>query len=70
VIWRALSFAVLDHARPAHAQKFDELAKTPPLGWNSWNRQGCDIDEKTVMRQADAMVSSGLKAAGYRYIDR
>ena len=65
----ALSFsATMVRSEPALAQKFVELAKTPPLGWNSWNRFGCNIDEKTVMRQADAMVSSGLKAAGYRYI--
>jgi len=65
----ALSFsATMVRSEPAQAQKFVELAKTPPLGWNSWNRFGCNIDEKTVMRQADAMVSSGLKAAGYRYI--
>ncbi|HWO08919.1 MAG TPA: glycoside hydrolase family 27 protein [Polyangiaceae bacterium] len=63
-----LLIAPLAHPQPAEAQKFAELAKVPPLGWNSWNRYGCNIDEKTVMRQADAMVSSGLKAAGYRYI--
>jgi alpha-galactosidase len=60
--------ASLVAAAPARAKKFVELQKTPPLGWNSWNRFGCNIDEKTVMRQADAMVSSGLKAAGYKYI--
>lgn len=44
------------------------LAPTPPMGWNSWNKYKCDIDEKMVMRQADAMASSGMKDAGYRYI--
>ena len=45
-----------------------DLAATPPMGWNSWNKFGCNIDEATVRREADAMAASGLAAAGYRYI--
>jgi len=44
------------------------LAPTPPMGWNSWNKFSCDINEALVRKQADAMVASGMKAAGYRYI--
>lgn len=44
------------------------LALTPPMGWNSWNKFGCNIDEATVRRVADAMVSSGMKDAGYTYV--
>jgi alpha-galactosidase len=44
------------------------LALTPPMGWNSWNKFGCKIDEKTVREIADAMVSSGMREAGYRYV--
>jgi alpha-galactosidase len=44
------------------------LALTPPMGWNSWNKFGCNIDEATVRRVADAMVSSGMKDAGYHYV--
>jgi len=44
------------------------LAPTPPMGWNSWNKFACDINEALVRKQADAMVASGMKAAGYRYI--
>ncbi|MFA6661718.1 MAG: glycoside hydrolase family 27 protein [Bacilli bacterium] len=51
----------------AFAQKFD-LAKTPPMGWNSWNKFGCKVNEKVVMKVADAIVSSGMQAAGYEYI--
>ncbi|MGA9658929.1 MAG: glycoside hydrolase family 27 protein [Asticcacaulis sp.] len=45
-----------------------DLAATPPMGWNSWNKYACNINEALVRKQADAMASSGLKAAGYRYI--
>ena len=38
------------------------LAKTPPMGWNSWNKFGCNVSEKFVEEMADAMVSSGMKA--------
>jgi len=52
------------------AQKFQGLAKTPPMGWNSWNRFQCEgINENVVRQGADALVSSGLKAAGYEYIN-
>ncbi|GAB2744627.1 glycoside hydrolase family 27 protein [Streptomyces bullii] len=43
-------------------------ALTPPLGWNSWNSFGCGITEAQVREAADAMVSSGMKAAGYQYV--
>ncbi len=45
------------------------LAPTPPMGWNSWNRFGCDIDEALIRETADAMVSSGMAAAGYTYVN-
>lgn len=51
-----------------YAQKFENLAPTPPMGWNSWNRFGCTINEKLVREAADAMVASGMKEAGYEYI--
>jgi alpha-galactosidase len=44
------------------------LAQQPPMGWNSWNHFGCDINEDIIKKMADAMVSSGMKAAGYKYI--
>jgi len=50
------------------AQKFDNLALTPPMGWNSWNKFGCDVSEKLIIEVADAMVSSGMAAAGYEYV--
>jgi alpha-galactosidase len=44
------------------------LALTPPMGWNSWNKFGCNVNEQVVRAAADAMVSSGMKDAGYQYI--
>lgn len=38
------------------AQKFEQLAQTPPMGWNSWNKFGCDVSEKLIMEIADAMM--------------
>jgi alpha-galactosidase len=45
-----------------------DLAKTPPMGWNSWNKFGCDISEKLVREMADALVASGMKDVGYQYV--
>jgi alpha-galactosidase len=46
-----------------------DLASTPPMGWNSWNKFAEKIDDKTVREIADAMVSSGMKDAGYVYVN-
>jgi len=50
------------------ARAGDGLAQTPPMGWNSWNKFGCNVSEKLVRGAADALVSSGMKAAGYTYV--
>jgi len=49
--------------------KYPNLAQTPPMGWNSWNTFACNIDEKLVRETADAMVASGMRDAGYRYVN-
>ena len=51
-----------------NAQKFEGLAMTPPMGWNSWNTFQTNISEKLVKETADKMVSSGMKDAGYQYL--
>lgn len=56
-------------AVPATAQKFDGLAQTPPMGWNSWNHFGCNVNEKLIRETADAIVSRGLRDAGYIYVN-
>ncbi len=45
------------------------LVRTPPMGWNSWNKFAGKIDDATVRAIADAMVASGMKDAGYTYIN-
>ncbi len=40
----------------------------PPMGWNSWNAFGCDIDENRILGAARALVTSGMRDAGYRYV--
>ncbi len=45
------------------------IAATPPMGWNSWNHFAGKIDDATVRAEADAMVSSGMRDAGYIYIN-
>jgi alpha-galactosidase len=51
-----------------HGQKFEKIAKTPPMGWNSWNKFSCNVSETLIMAMADAMVNSGMKDAGYEYV--
>ena len=46
-----------------------KLALTPPMGWNSWNAYGMDNSAKLTMGSADAMISSGLAAKGFNYIN-
>lgn len=49
-------------------ESFDSLALTPPMGWNSWNKFGCNVSDSLIKEMADAMVSSGMKDAGYEYV--
>ena len=46
----------------------DGLAQIPPMGWNSWNHFGCQINEELIKESARALVTSGMGHAGYRYI--
>ena len=45
------------------------LAPTPPMGWNSWNKFACNVSEELIHETADSMVSSGMRAAGYQYVN-
>ena len=54
---------------PLHPVSTNGLAKTPPMGWNSWNLFAGRIDDQTVRTMADALVSSGMRDAGYIYLN-
>lgn len=45
------------------------LAATPPMGWNTWNRFACDISESLAIETADVLASSGMRDAGYVYLN-
>ncbi len=51
------------------AQTSASLAPTPPMGWNSWNKFGCNVSDKLIREMANAVVSSGMQAAGYQYVN-
>ena len=50
------------------AEPDNGLLRTPPMGWNSWNHYHDQFDDATVRSTADAMVASGMVAAGYKYL--
>ncbi|MGW4942056.1 ricin-type beta-trefoil lectin domain protein [Actinoplanes sp. NPDC004185] len=59
---------VLAFAAPAQALD-NGLARTPQLGWNDWNTFGCNVTDSLIRQTADTMVSSGMAAAGYTYVN-
>jgi len=72
----------LEHSRPEaalppprlplpqlHDVPDNGLARTPPMGWNSWNKFAGKVDDATVRAIADAMVASGMQKAGYVYVN-
>jgi alpha-galactosidase len=69
----ALALAVLVGCASHHASTAPTtstpLAATPPMGWNSWNNFGCHVSAALIEQTADAMVSSGMRDAGYRYVN-
>lgn len=53
----------------AAAQSAPKVALTPPMGWNSWNHFADKVDDATVRAAADALVSTGMRDAGYIYVN-
>ncbi|GAA3290655.1 hypothetical protein GCM10020218_061790 [Dactylosporangium vinaceum] len=53
---------------PAAQALENGVARTPPMGWNSWNTFGCNINETLIRGMADAIVNSGLRDLGYQYV--
>lgn len=52
-----------------NAQKYENLAMTPPMGWNSWNKFAGNINEELIKGIADQLVATGLRDAGYIYLN-
>jgi alpha-galactosidase len=65
----ALGIVWSDGALAAQSAPGRSLAQTPPMGWNSWNKFACNVSEQLIRQAADAMVSSGMQAAGYQYVN-
>ncbi len=65
----AFSLGLLLFAGPTARGLDNGVARTPPMGWNSWNKFACDgINEKVVRASADAIVANGMKDAGYEFV--
>lgn len=54
---------------PAEPLPSNGLAKTPPMGWNSWNKFASKVTDQLIRETADAMASNGMKDAGYLYVN-
>jgi alpha-galactosidase len=63
------ALAIVTIAARHPAPRLDNgLARTPPMGWNSWNKFGCNVGEDLIRGVADAMAANGMRDAGYQYI--
>src|SRR5204862_8152519 len=60
--------ALASSATPAAALQ-NGLARTPPMGWNSWYTAHCGVTEQDVLRNAHALVDTGMAGLGYRYVN-
>jgi alpha-galactosidase len=68
-IWSLVLVTFLSGAALAQKDSISTgLALTPPMGFNTWNKFGCNVSDELVRGMADAMVKSGMKDAGYQYV--
>ncbi len=63
----ALALLAIAAYRPP-ARLDNGLARTPPMGWNSWNHFGCNVSAELIRGVADAMATNGMRDAGYQYV--
>ncbi len=63
VVWSMLALVPQAHSAASN------LLPTPPMGWNSWNHFGDKITDRDVRAAADALVSTGMRDLGYRYVN-
>ncbi|MFI5231023.1 MAG: glycoside hydrolase family 27 protein [Gemmatimonadales bacterium] len=64
----AAAAAISTGAVPATIPHDNGLARTPPMGWNSWNHFGCNVSASLIREVADAMAANGMRDAGYQYL--
>ena len=64
----ALAVSLLSLSYAANAQSA-EVAQTPPMGWNSWNYFAGRVTDKDIRDSADQIVASGMRDAGYLYVN-
>ena len=66
---RSALLSILASGLLASAATAVEVANTPPMGWNSWNHFASTVSDAIIRGQADAMVNSGMRDAGYTYVN-
>ena len=65
----AVTIVVATIAARGHDQRVDNgLARTPPMGWNSWNKFGCNVSAQLIRGVADAISANGMRDAGYQFV--
>src|ERR1700738_2404355 len=68
LIWHALAaVAFITQTHSMRAEGAD-IAPTPVMGWSSWNYYTCKVNDAIVRASADALISTGMAAAGYKYV--
>ncbi|XP_047320630.1 alpha-galactosidase-like [Impatiens glandulifera] len=68
----SISEPEFDHKMWPHARRNlidNSMSRTPQMGFNTWNRFYCDVNETLIKETADALVSSGLSKLGYTYVN-
>jgi len=68
-LFAVLPLLLLVQLLPAQEATTSALALTPPMGWNSWNKFACNVSDEMIRSMADAVVKSGMKDAGYQYVN-
>src|ERR1700760_3059925 len=69
VLLKLVLFVLAASLLPARAfPAQQELAPTPPMGWASWNHFFCEYNDQTVRDQANALVKTGMRDLGYKYV--
>jgi alpha-galactosidase len=68
-VYAIVVIALICEACPTAKAQSADVAATPPMGWNSWNHFAEKVTDADVRAAADAMVASGMKDAGYIYVN-